>query len=310
MRYPRDIVLRALLLSAALVATQVPPPPEGAPTTPALRRLVADDGRVERVATNFRAVDGAAWVDGALVVSDPPRNLILSLREQAQPAVVSDDSGGTAGLLVDAATRLVAAERVRRRVVRREDGETTVLVDRVSGQPLHGPTDLALAGDGTIYVLDQPLARRPPSRQGRVIRLDEAGAAVVVVAGLPRPTGLAVTGDGRTLYVADAALSEVRAYALDAAGTAGPARRLASIVPWKRGLRGRPGGITLDGTGRLYLAGPGGIWVLDGNGGRLGVIATPETPSASAFGGADGRTLYIAAETSVYKVRMTEGVVR
>jgi gluconolactonase len=303
------MVLRTLLLSAVLIATQVPPPPEGAPTTPALRRLVADDGRVERVATNFRAVDSPVWVDGALVFTDPPRNQILSLREQAQPAIVSADSGGTAGLLVDAATRLVAAERARRRVVIREDGETTVLADRVSGQPLHGPTDLALTGDGAIYVLDQALARRPPSRQGRVIRLGEAGAAVVV-ADLPRPTGLAVTRDGGTLYVADAALSEVRAYEIDAAGKAGPARRLASIVPWKRGLRGRPGGITLDEAGRLYLAGPGGIWVLDGNGGRLGVIATPETPSACAFGGADGKTLYIAAETSLYKVRMTEGVLK
>ena len=66
--------------------------------------------------------------------------------------------------------------------------------------------------------------------------------------------------------------------------------------------------MTLDPAGRLYLAGPGGIWILDRNGGRLGVIATPETPSACAFGDADGRTLYITAETSLYKVRMTAAV--
>ena len=65
-----------------------------------------------------------------------------------------------------------------------------------------------------------------------------------------------------------------------------------------------PNGLTVDTIGRLYLAGPGGIWVLDANGGRLGVIATPETPSACAFGDADGHTLYIAAETSLYKVRL------
>ena len=44
--------------------------------------------------------------------------------------------------------------------------------------------------------------------------------------------------------------------------------------------------------------------MLDANGGRLGVIATPETPSACTFGDADGHTLYIAAETSLYKVRL------
>ena len=76
------------------------------------------------------------------------------------------------------------------------------------------------------------------------------------------------------------------------------------MLPWKRGVQGRPNGLTVDTHGRLYLAGPGGIWVLDANGGRLGVIATPETPAACTFGDADGHTLYIAAETSLYKVRL------
>ena len=35
------------------------------------------------------------------------------------------------------------------------------------------------------------------------------------------------------------------------------------------------------------------------------MIATPETPSACAFGDADGRTLYITAQTSIYKVRLS-----
>ena len=76
-------------------------------------------------------------------------------------------------------------------------------------------------------------------------------------------------------------------------------------MPWKRGVQGRADGVMRDQAGRIYLAGPGGIWVLDRTGGRLGVIATPETPSACAFGDADGRTLYITAETSIYKVRLT-----
>jgi gluconolactonase len=129
----------------------------------------------------------------------------------------------------------------------------------------------------------------------------------VAVDSLTRIGGLAISHDGQELYVSDASLRELRAYPLGASGVTGPARRLASIVPWKRGVQGRPGGITLDAAGRLYLAGPGGIWVLDRTGGRLGVIATPETPSASAFGDEDGKTLYIAAETSIYKVRLTVG---
>ena len=126
----------------------------------------------------------------------------------------------------------------------------------------------------------------------------------VAAGDLVRPTGLALSPDGKMLYVSDAGRSEVRAYSADAAGHLSNGRRLTGIQPWKRGVQGGPDGLTVDAGGRLFLAGPGGVWVLDANGGRLGVIATPETPSACAFGDADGKTLYITARTSIYKVRL------
>jgi gluconolactonase len=297
-------VLRSTtLVVLAALSGQVAPPPEGAPITPALRRLLDGDGAVERVATNFRAADSPIWVDGALVFTDAPRNQILRLQPGQEPAVVDGDSGGASALALDGSMRLVIAERGRRRVVRREDGENTVLVEQADSRPLVGLTDLAVAADGTLYVVDQEPAVAARAR-GRVIRIGSSGDVKVVVDDLPRPNGVAVARDGTELYVTDAALRELRSYPLGTSGVTGPGRRLASIVPWKRGVQGRAGGITLDSTGRLYLAGPGGIWVLDRNGGRLGVIATSETPSASAFGDADGRTLYITAETSIYKVRL------
>ena len=66
----------------------------------------------------------------------------------------------------------------------------------------------------------------------------------------------------------------------------------------------RTAGLALDKDGRIYLAGPGGIWVMDQNGGRLGVIATSETPTACTFGDSDGKTLYFTAQGSIYKVRL------
>lgn len=298
-------MLRSTFLVLALLAAQVPPPPEGAPTTPALRRLLDDGGKVERVATNFQFADGPVWIDGALVFTDAARSQILRWRVGEEPAVVLEDTGGAAGLAIDAANRLLMAERQRRRVSRREDGEASVLLARVGGQPLTGPTDLALARDGTLYVVDAPALTSRAGAAGRVLRIPPTGEATVAVDGLVRPTGVAVSPDGRELYVADAGRRELRVYPIGGAAGTGAPRRLASIVPWKRGVQGQADGLALDVAGRLYLAGPGGIWVLDRNGGRLGVIATPETPSACAFGDADGRTLYITAQASIYKVRLT-----
>ena len=62
-------------------------------------------------------------------------------------------------------------------------------------------------------------------------------------------------------------------------------------------------GIKVDPDGRLYVCGPGGIWVLSPDGDRLGLLRLPEDPHNLAWGDADGRTLYITALTSVYRLR-------
>ncbi len=114
--------------------------------------------------------------------------------------------------------------------------------------------------------------------------------------------------------MAASCMSQMRADAICARTLSPPGLDPVPRARWRPSCRGSaafraaPDGVLLDHEGRVYLAGPGGIWVLDRNGGRLGVIATPETPSACAFGDADGRTLYITAQTSIYKVRLSAAV--
>ncbi|UCE53937.1 MAG: SMP-30/gluconolactonase/LRE family protein [Desulfobacterales bacterium] len=65
---------------------------------------------------------------------------------------------------------------------------------------------------------------------------------------------------------------------------------------------GSPDGMKLDQNGNIYCTGPGGVCVLDDKGRHLGTIVTPETPANCAWGD-DGRSLYITAQTSVYRIR-------
>ena len=66
---------------------------------------------------------------------------------------------------------------------------------------------------------------------------------------------------------------------------------------------GCPDGLKLDTQGNVYATGPGGLWVFSPDGKRLGTFELPEVP-ANAGWGDDGKTLYITAETGVYRVRM------
>jgi sugar lactone lactonase YvrE len=49
---------------------------------------------------------------------------------------------------------------------------------------------------------------------------------------------------------------------------------------------------------------PGGVWVISPEGKHLGTIRAPEQSTNIGFGDADRKTLYIAARTSIYKIRV------
>ena len=66
-------------------------------------------------------------------------------------------------------------------------------------------------------------------------------------------------------------------------------------------------GMKIDKEGNLFVSAPGGIWIISAQGILLGKIVTPERPANMAWGDADGRTLYMTAHSSLYKIRVATG---
>jgi len=77
-----------------------------------------------------------------------------------------------------------------------------------------------------------------------------------------------------------------------------PGGKLGSAVFNERGGTS----VVTDIAGNVYIAGEQ-VWTYDRNGKSLGVLEIPERPGSLAFGGADRRTLYVAARTSLYSIR-------
>ncbi|HZM60682.1 MAG TPA: SMP-30/gluconolactonase/LRE family protein, partial [Vicinamibacterales bacterium] len=63
-------------------------------------------------------------------------------------------------------------------------------------------------------------------------------------------------------------------------------------------------GVKVDVRGNLYVSGPGGLWILSPEGKHLGTIVGPEHPHNLAWGDEDGRTLYLTAQTGLYRIRL------
>ena len=61
--------------------------------------------------------------------------------------------------------------------------------------------------------------------------------------------------------------------------------------------------------GNVYVTGPGGVWIISPECKHLGTIHAPEQSTSMGFGDAERKTLYIAARTSIYKIRVnTPGI--
>jgi gluconolactonase len=54
--------------------------------------------------------------------------------------------------------------------------------------------------------------------------------------------------------------------------------------------------------GNLYLSGPGGLCIISPEGKHLGTVVGPEHPHNLAWGGPDHKTLYLAAQTGLYRL--------
>ena len=69
-------------------------------------------------------------------------------------------------------------------------------------------------------------------------------------------------------------------------------------------------GIKVDQQGNLYVSGPGGLWILAPSGKHLGTVIAPKHPHNMAWGGEDGKTLYMTAQGTLYRMPLNISGVR
>ena len=130
------------------------------------------------------------------------------------------------------------------------------------------------------------------------------GRVTALVRDLGRPNGIAFSPDRRTMYVSntEATRKVIMAYDVAADGSVTNARVFADGTA--DAAPGMPDGLKVDPQGNVYATMPGGIWVIAPDGRHLGTIRAPEV-AANCGWGDDGKTLYITAETGVYRIKLS-----
>lgn len=267
---------------------------------------VFESAEPERIATGYRFTEGPVWsAAGYLLFSDIPANRIYQWTPDGNCVVFREPSGNSNGLLFDRQARLLACEHGNRRVSRTEkDGRVVALAERYEGKRLNSPNDLVVRSDGVLFFTDPPYGIKPEEKEqpvNGVYRLDPDGTLTLLAGDFDRPNGLALSPDEKVLYVADCSRSLIRAFDVAADGSVANSR---IVCEMPREQRFTPDGMKVDARGNLYVTGgASGLWVFRPGGQVLARVAFPEGTANCAFGGPDGRSLFVTASKSVYRLR-------
>ncbi|MDH3510619.1 MAG: SMP-30/gluconolactonase/LRE family protein [Gammaproteobacteria bacterium] len=272
------------------------------------------DTRITLLADGFQFLEGPVWLSsaiaknflpeisgGALLFNDIPISRTHWWAD-GNVGLLREHTNEANGNTLDGSQQVLACEHKGRQVVRYgPDLKTHTVASHYRGLRLNSPNDLIVDRDGMVIFTDPPYGVTPEAReldyQG-VYRVNPvSGKTDLLLDDFDKPNGLAVSPDYRTLYIADTERGHIRAFDLDVAGMPINGRTHCRVE--------RPDGIRVDLAGQVYVAGMKGIEVFGLDGSALASLAMPERPANLAFGDPDGRTLFITARTSLYKVRTT-----
>jgi gluconolactonase len=301
----------------------------------ALDAILPRDAQIEKLADGFTFTEGPVWVpagsgafgpdapEGFLLFSDPNNNVIYRMTSQGDVSLFMPKSGytgenigeykqpGSNGLALDPEGRLTICQHGNRRVVRVEkNGLTTILADRFQGKRLNSPNDLVYRSDGALFFTDPPFGlpkfhddpRRETSFSG-VYSVRE-GKLQLLTTDFTGPNGLALSPDEKFLYIGnwDDNRKIVNRYPVHEDATLGNAQLFVDLtsIPGDDAIDG----IKVDSRGNVFVSGPGGLSIFSPEGKHLGILRGPEHPHNMAWGDVDRRSLYLAAQTGIYRLRV------
>jgi gluconolactonase len=285
---------------------------------PALDETIAPETPIERVASGFQFTEGPMWHDGRLWFSDVVGNKMYALTADGKVTLLMEDSGGlksvpaksfegSNAMAQDKSGTVLMCQHGLRRIVRLDSKlHATTFIDKFQGKRLNSPNDLVFGCDGSLWFTDPPYGLpgqdKDPGKElsfNGVFRYS-GGKLTAVIRDLTRPNGIGFSPDCKTLYVSNSGPNMLlNKYDLHPDGSVSKPLTMISY-PDQPNVE-VPDGLKIDSTGNIWSTGPGGIRIISPAGKVLGQIKIPEVAANLAWANA-GKTLYITASTSVYRL--------
>ena len=292
-----------------------PASPGTAPSGTALtatRITAADPGPTDY---DWFLYEGPVWHQGALYLSrlgSPSKRNVFKLEGGVFSAV--EQIPNSNGLATDG-TNIFAASYNPAGVVKFDAAfSPSNVVTEYMSKSFQGVNDLALHSNGSIFFTDPHFQKQdnPSSNitdKSRVYQFKD-GNLTVIEEGMQSPNGVSISNDGSTLYVASGdnggsgaitSPGNVVKYPIAADGTVGAGTLFATVG-------GVLDGMTIDCLGNVYVVqhSDAKVQVYSPTGENIATISRDGTGSLTnvAFGGAEGKTLYITGEKALWSIEL------
>jgi gluconolactonase len=302
---------------------------------PALDNIISSNAKIEIIAEGFEWSEGPLWIEkqNMLLFSDVPMNTIYKWTEAKGKEVYLKPSGytgsepsvckepGSNGLILDKNGNLVLCQHGDRQMGRMDapldkpEPKFISLASKYNGKRFSSPNDAVFNSAGELFFTDPPYGLQTqddtdPKKEisfNGVYKIKTNGEVILLVDSITRPNGIAFLPGEKKLIVACSDPDRPNWYIYDVAGDSLINGKIfySAVNEHNEKVNGLPDGFKVDKNGNVFATGPGGVYIFNSEGKKLGGIKFEESTSNCALS-PDEKTLYVTNDMYVVRVKLRD----
>jgi gluconolactonase len=297
-----------------------------------LSAVIDTSTKAEIIAEGYEWSEGPLWIEkhNMLLFSDVPMNTIYKWTAANGAEVYLKPSGytsttpskckepGSNGLTLDNEGNLVLCQHGNRQMGRMDaplekpNAKYTILADKYNGKRFSSPNDCVYNSSGELFFTDPPYGLSTQDdtdslkeiKHNGVYKVKKDGTVILLVDSITRPNGLAFLPGEKQLLIANSDPAKPVWYIYDVAGD--------SLINGKiffdasahdKNWNGLPDGFKINKKGIVFATGPGGVYIFNKEGKKLGLIKLEHSTSNCALS-KDEKVLYVTNDMYILRISL------